>query len=504
MTGTTRVEKVVRSAWERRLLVVAVERCAIAATVVLAALVMMLLVGTQVLDSRWLFLLAAVGLGIAAYQVRRSLIGHYRVAQILDRRLQLADSLSTAWFLLTRPGVPSREPVAEFQLHNAEQAAQTVDVSSAFPFTGRRPWLIVAALAILATTLFGLRYFVTRSLSIEHSLIPFQLADVFERNDKDSEEAQRQKAESNGSDQSRPQNNTAKNDAKKDAKDPTRPDQPPPTAPGDMQGPGQNPNQPAEMREAKQANDEQSKQSPDGAGSMQKAGEKQSDNQQDADAQKPSSDDAANSPKSSNGLIDRMKDALSSLAAKMRPPRQPKQPGSDQKAGDPKNGEQPDSAKDQNNPSQQASSNQEASEQTAQSSQGQAKEQSRAGQGRSADQSADRSKSESHSGVGSQDGDKSTKDAEQLKAMGKLAEIIGKRSASATGDVMVENPSGKQRLQTEYSQRVGNHSDLGGEINRDEIPLMYQQYVREYMSQVRRQAAKKHKASPSQAAPEEP
>jgi len=78
-----------------------------------------------------------------------------------------------------------------------------------------------------------------------------------------------------------------------------------------------------------------------------------------------------------------------------------------------------------------------------------------------------------------------------LKAMGKLAEIIGKRSASATGDVMVENPSGKQHLQTEYSGRVGQHSDLGGEINRDEIPLMYQQYVREYMSQVRRQVKRR-------------
>jgi hypothetical protein len=40
---------------------------------------------------------------------------------------------------------------------------------------------------------------------------------------------------------------------------------------------------------------------------------------------------------------------------------------------------------------------------------------------------------------------------------------------------------------------VGRHADLGGEINRDEIPLMYQQYIREYMSQVRRQAKKSKK-----------
>ena len=129
--------------------------------------------------------------------------------------------------------------------------------------------------------------------------------------------------------------------------------------------------------------------------------------------------------------------------------------------------------------------------------QGQTQEKTRSGQGKAADQSADNSKSDAHSGIGSQDGDKSTKDAEQLKAMGKLAEIIGKRSESATGDVMVENPSGKQQLQTDYSQRLGHHADLGGEINRDEIPLMYQQYVREYMSEVRQQVireqAKRHK-----------
>ena len=50
--------------------------------------------------------------------------------------------------------------------------------------------------------------------------------------------------------------------------------------------------------------------------------------------------------------------------------------------------------------------------------------------------------------------------------MGKLAEIIGKRSANLTGEVTVETSSGKQRLKTEDSQRVGQHSNAGGEINR--------------------------------------
>ena len=70
--------------------------------------------------------------------------------------------------------------------------------------------------------------------------------------------------------------------------------------------------------------------------------------------------------------------------------------------------------------------------------------------------------------------------------MGKLAEIIGKRSASLTGDIMVETSSGNQQLKTAYSQRLGHHADLGGEINRDQIPLADQQYIREYMELVRK------------------
>ena len=178
----------------------------------------------------------------------------------------------------------------------------------------------------------------------------------------------------------------------------------------------------------------------------------------------------------------------------MLPNNQHKQ-DANQHSGEDKKNDPQGASKEQKNGQQQDANNRESSEQQQSAegqAQGQTQEKSRAGQGKTADQSADKSKSDAHSGVGSEDGDKSVKDAEQLKAMGKLAEIIGKRSESATGDMMVENPSGKQQLQTNYSQRVGQHADLGGEINRDDIPLMYQQYVREYMSEVRRQA-KRHK-----------
>jgi hypothetical protein len=70
--------------------------------------------------------------------------------------------------------------------------------------------------------------------------------------------------------------------------------------------------------------------------------------------------------------------------------------------------------------------------------------------------------------------------------MGKISEIIGKRSQNLTGEVMVEVASGKQELRTAYSQQPARHTDSGGEIHRDEIPLAYQRYVQQYFDEVRK------------------
>jgi len=94
------------------------------------------------------------------------------------------------------------------------------------------------------------------------------------------------------------------------------------------------------------------------------------------------------------------------------------------------------------------------------------------------------------SGIGSQDGDKSIKQAEQLAAMGKISEIIGKRSANLTGEATVEVQSTSQQLRTPYAQRGAEHAAGGGEINRDEIPVALQAYVEKYFEQVRKQAKK--------------
>jgi len=61
---------VIRAAERRRLFVLALERAAIALALVLAGGILMLLLGTQILNWYWLALLAAAGVGIVATGVR--------------------------------------------------------------------------------------------------------------------------------------------------------------------------------------------------------------------------------------------------------------------------------------------------------------------------------------------------------------------------------------------------------------------------------------------------
>jgi hypothetical protein len=93
-----------------------------------------------------------------------------------------------------------------------------------------------------------------------------------------------------------------------------------------------------------------------------------------------------------------------------------------------------------------------------------------------------------HSGVGSEEGDKSTRQAEALKAMGKISELFGKRAENVQGAVMIEVGSTRQQLKTPLSQRNATHVEAGSEIHRDDVPLEYQPFVQQYFDQVRRTA----------------
>jgi hypothetical protein len=71
--------------------------------------------------------------------------------------------------------------------------------------------------------------------------------------------------------------------------------------------------------------------------------------------------------------------------------------------------------------------------------------------------------------------------------MGKMAEIMGKRAASLTGDMEIEKPSGPQSLTTEYSGKQARHSDPGSPLDQNEISPEDREYIRRYMDVMHKQ-----------------
>jgi hypothetical protein len=124
----------------RRLTVLSIEQLAIAVALIFGGGILMLLLGTQILEWYWLVLLAFAGLGVGAWRVRSRVFGRYHVAQLLDRKLGLHDSLSSAWFLRSEPADP--DVAARFQLEYAERLAATVYPASALPFRRSRLWIL--------------------------------------------------------------------------------------------------------------------------------------------------------------------------------------------------------------------------------------------------------------------------------------------------------------------------------------------------------------------------
>ena len=62
----------------------------------------MLVTGTQILDWYWLVALASAGLAIGFVRLRKRALTRYEVAQALDQKLALRDTISTAWYVSGR------------------------------------------------------------------------------------------------------------------------------------------------------------------------------------------------------------------------------------------------------------------------------------------------------------------------------------------------------------------------------------------------------------------
>jgi hypothetical protein len=452
-----------------------------AASAALAAFLLLLILGTQVLNWYWAVLLPAAAIVFAAWRIRRRMPSLYVTAQRVDRRMGLADALSTAWFFSGSGSSRGSAELRSLQLQQAEQAATQVDPRAAVPYFVPRTAYIAAALLLIASSVLALRYALSDRLDLRQPL-----ARIIEQRLGYPEPSQRAKL-----DPRREKNQFPQDDAQGDQGQPTDPaDAGPP--PDDLAESAADQGQPQAAKSDRNAKNSQSDDANEDGEADQS--EQPQDNPQNAsnpkNGQKEGRDSQQGNPQQSQGsqnLFSKMKEAMQNLLSSMQQNQQNQQ----QQSGSNQNGKgskgQQSASKQQNkgekNNSQSgdAQDQQAADGQEAQNSQSQSSER----------QDSPMANKQPGSGAGNRDGAKDVRQAEQLAAMGKISEIIGKRAANLTGEATIDVQNTSQQLRTSYQEKSAEHSQAGAEINRDEIPVALENYVEQYFEQVRKQPAPK-------------
>ena len=485
MPSNLSLRDLLAGARKRELVQLFQHRASQALLVAVAAMILLLLLGTQILEWYWVVLVALVSLGVGIYRLRREIPSLYVLAQRIDRKLHLADTLSTAFFFTDNPD-RGREAICQLQQRNAESTARDVDLAAAMPFHRSRFLLPAAGLALVALGLFALRYMVTGSLDLQPNLVSVALDTFFGQK---TEQAKNLKPDKKGKFDQKDANSTENQSTENEQ-------QPEDLLSGtDSQDPTQGPDNSKSTADAPPDKKEKPDDTKDGDeqadGKDSSSDGKQSNDQKDKSGDSKSKDSKQGNP--SESMMDKLKDAVQNLMDSMKSEdnqsAQNQNKGKQQQKSDPQKGQKGDQSK----------SDSESQATADQQNQDGAQQQSDA---KSTQKSADKSsQQDAKNGAGSQDGDKLRRQAEELQAMGKISQILGQRSAQITGEVTVEVGNTKQQLKTPWASSQAAHHDVGGEVPRDEVPLIYQEFVRQYFEEVHKplpQAAKPAPAKPAQ------
>jgi hypothetical protein len=484
------VEELIRRARRRFVVNEAMGQLAFAASIAIAGLALLLVLGTRYLEWWSLAFFAVAGLSVGAWRVVRRLPDPYATAVNLDRTAGLSDALSTALYFSVHDAASS-----EFQRRQrkqAEDAAAALDLDQAVPFTLPKALYAMAALTLLASGLVALRYGFGHGLDLRPPLTEVLFEDLAAKQAKkpplvDPLERKRlELAESllaklgvrtNPVDQ---QQSNALDTAIEEALN--APGKPAKGEKGDSAG---------RSEDGKAGND--AAESPDGDpldGKPSSGGDQNKGKNSDKNSSQGDKGNSKSGTGDNSSLFSKLKDAVSNMMSKAgqdnsgasKPQPQNRTAKSDKGPGDKGNsakgeqGESPSDAQD-GEPSDDSQQGQQAS------------------QGKDGSKSSQQS-AQAGSGAGSQDGAKDVKAAEQLKAMGKISEIIGKRAATVTGETTIEVQSGNQQLRTAWTSKSAAHGEADSDVSRDEIPVSVQSYVQQYFEQVRKSSgAQKAKAS---------
>lgn len=475
-----------------------------AACLALAAAVLLVVAGTQILDWYWPLLLFAAAFAYGLYRIRPQVPSAYTVAQRIDNRLSLNDEISTAFHYAQSHATAFSLTLRDAQRRRAEETASGVPAEVAVPWNAPRGVRYLAALAGLFIAVFFLRYGIQKSLDLTKPIVALNLDFGSARADSGGKKRDARdlpdslvkqisiesaENEQGGTDPA-PDSATSlvetpdvNNDGVEAVNRPTDKgaksgDQKDGANEGSEEGDGSSPGE-------KNANDAPS----DKQGRQGQKGERNAKNQQ------------AQQPGENSSLMDKMRDALANMMNKLKSDQKEsgRQQASNTKAGQSSmNPRQQQQKSGQPSPGKQGDS--QASGEQKGDDQNQSGDPSQSSQGKPGDKESEQSASnQPKSGMGTQDGNKDVQLAEQQAAMGKISEILGKRAQNIAGDVMIEVSSGKQQLRTQYTSRSAASGDSGGEIHRDEVPLIYQQYIQRYFEEVRREKAPARPPTPSDA-----
>ncbi len=470
-----------------------------AASAGMAGVILLLIAGTQILDWPFLVAITAGTLAFGAFRILRRIPSSYEVAQLVDRRLSLADTLSTALFF-SEPGAREASPtMRDRQREQAEHAAETADLERALPFAIPRAVYLLAALGLVASGLLALRYGFTRTLDLRAPLTRIILDNFGATQQEDA--ALHNPPHKAKPDEPKPIGLTL---PEGDPNNP-QPIDPAPDSALDTIGIPDAVNDPLQKNQSQSTVKTESSGSEKGEGELgdsegadassadsQAEGAQSAKNGEQANAPNTGKPEASN-PDANSSLMSKLRDAMSNLLSKMHQQsgsgsqRQANQGQNTQRPGTQHAGQRQNGAPGEGRQNSGEESADAESQQAGAEGKDGKNSQAQAG-GHTADQ---KGANQPGSGIGRQDGNKDTKLAEQVAAMGKISEIIGKRSASVTGEISVEVPSSQQKLQTPYTQSNATHTDAGGEISRDEVPEILQQYVQQYFEQVRKQPMRK-------------
>lgn len=467
------IDRVVDRARRRLTAFIALEEFCRAAAIVCLLMGAMLVAGAGVFHPAWPLGCAAASLAWTAWRARRRAPDGYSAAQKADAGLRLKDLLATAWHL-RHSGRMNGSALAPLIEEKASAACAGADVRQALPLRWSRASTIALGAFSILLALFVLRVGLLRTFDLRPPLVTVHfdtltgapVPPVPPRRPPgrklDLPGFTLEEAQAGALDEEQPPAEALRTAESSDSSLPFP--QGSRASKGSTQQAG---------RTAEPGQEQTGEEAPgEAADATQESGEQQNDK------------DSPPRGQPQDSLLDKMRDALASLMDKFKlemPPgeasRSTRQSAKQDAARREKGRPQPGKKGEQGEDGDMLSGRQQA--------QSDASQQAKSEQAGSPDAASSNEKS----GIGKEEGRKELQAAEELEAMGKLDELLGKRSQNVQGEAMVEVANSKnQQLRTPYTGRMGARMDAGSELGRDEVPLHLQEYVQRYYEQVRRTA----------------